>query len=233
MKKSFTILLLLLIAAPVSASSLLYGPESYMVTRLAPYSAVVEAQQFEALLLSFAYDAREFDTPTISQNDTLTYGITANGEEFILGTIKGINGLNESETGMVSALLPPAANETTFSIFARVSANTDSDVVRITNLEVRGKQVWDGTVNTPATAFQKAHGLVKICHFDDATEQFYKETVNIASIIKGKGHDQHVDDIIPLFWYVESRGGDVGLYGGNDWNKTNATLYLNECREGE
>ncbi len=233
MKTSLAALLLLLVALPAQASQIIHGPDSFTVNKNTPYSGVVGAQIFEALILSFTYDARELDAPSSTQNDSFEYGVLIEGEETVLGMIQGLENKVIEETGVVSVVIPATANETEFTVFARVTANTDSDVVKITNLEVAGEFAWDGIVNTAETAFQKSGGLVTICHFDDETERFYKETVNIASIIKGKGHGQHLDDIIPLFWYIESRGADAGLYGGNDWNKTSKALYLNNCEEGE
>jgi hypothetical protein len=233
MKSLLSALLLFAVALPASASTTIHGPETFSVNRNTPYSATISAQAYEALILSFTYDSTLLDKKTIEQDDTFTYGIIADGIETILGEVKGMTSADPAEIASVSTVLPASLNETEFIVFARVVANADSDIVYISNLEVNGEPAWDGVVNTPETVFQKAGGLVTICHFDDATEQFYKETVNIASIIKGKGHGQHGDDIIPLFWYQESRGGDIALHPGNDWNKTNKELYLNECKEGE
>lgn len=227
------IALLLVVALPVQANQVIHGPESFIVNRNASYSVTVGAQAYEALILSFMYDSTALDLRTSTQDDTFEYGVTIEGIETVLGTVKGLTGATDAEIVQVGVAIPVAANESEFSIFFRVIANTDTDVVEITNLEVSGEQAWDGILNTPETLFQKAQGLVTMCHFDNDTEQFYKETVNIASIIKGKGHGQHGDDIIPLFWYSESKGGDAGLYGGNDWNKTSKALYLNNCKDRE
>ncbi len=232
MKQSFFVLGLLFIALPASAGSLLYGPESFSVNRNTPYRTLVEAQQYQSLQLSFSYDSKELDAPTSVQDDTFTYGILLDGVEYVLGTIKGQTGTTDAETGSLTVAVPLVANESSFEVFARLAANTDNDVVRITNLELTGEQVWDGQLNTPETAYGKSQGLVTICHFDNGAETFYKESVNISSIIKGRGHGQHGDDIIPLFWYIGSKVGDIALYGGNDWNKTNKLLFLNGCKEG-
>lgn len=201
MKILLSALLLFAVALPASASTTVHGPESFSVNRNTPYSATISAQAYEALILSFSYDARELDTPSTIQIDKFEYGIVADGVETLLGVVRGVNLLLPEEIGVISTMLPASLNETEFIVFARVVANADSDIVYISNLEVNGEPAWDGVVNSPETVFQKAGGLVTICHFDDTTEQFYKETVNIASIIKGKGHGQHGDDIIPLFWY--------------------------------
>jgi hypothetical protein len=233
MKQLLSAVLMLTFALPANAASIIHGPESFTVNRNTPYTTTVSAQQYEALILSFSYDSSALDLKSSVQDDTFTYGIAIDGIETVLGEIKGLIGVDPAEFGTVSVVLPNTVSESEFTVFARVAANTDSDIVSITNLEVNGELAWDGVLNTPETAFQKAGGLVTICHFDDDTEQFYKETLNIASIIKGKGHGQHGDDIIPLFWYMESRGADIALYGGNDWNKTSKALYLNDCVEGE
>ena len=234
MKTSFTALLLLLVALPVNAATtVIHGPELFKVDRNTPYTATISAEAYESLTLSFLYDARELDTPSVIQTDKFEYGVVIDGVEEVLGVIRGVNQLLPEEMGSVNKVLPSTADEKEFTVFARLIANTDSDVVRLTDITVTGEPVWDGIVNTPETAFQRAQGVVTICHFDDMTERFYQEEVNIASIVKGRGHGQHLDDIIPLFWYQASRGVDITLFGGNDWNTTNRDIYLNNCEEGE
>lgn len=130
------------------------------------------------------------------------------------------------EIGTVLVPIPDTLTSE-IEIVLQVDANSETaDSAVITNLAVIGSSM---AVNTPETAFELRE-RVSICHFDDKTDTFKQITVPVVTLLDGRGHGHHGDDIIPAFWYID-KSGQIIRHAGTDWNKTGLAIFKNNCGE--
>ena len=100
-------------------------------------SAPVDGSQYLDMTWSFDYDTSDLDaSPT---PDSLSYGWTVAGVDHVIGTMDGLAGSNNSaEIGFTAKQLPTGALADGLSVYAKVTANTSSDIVKLTNIKLEG-----------------------------------------------------------------------------------------------
>jgi hypothetical protein len=210
--------------APASAQErkTLFTLPNYVVTKTTPLVTTnLDVASYTDLELYFEFDTTTLDaTPTV---DILRYGFNTTE----LGFIAGKAGAASSEVGS-STVSIETLEEVVRLYFTAFSNATTSDSARLSNLRLSGVDIPEGVLNAETDAYAPRTGKIDICHFDNDTDLFSKESVNLMSIVQGAGHAKHGDDIIPPFWY-KSREGVSVKFPGNDWNKTGKAIYAENC----
>jgi len=136
---SFALVLQSFLPQTVFASAPISGV-SHTVGKDTPYrSTQVDGSAFQDLTLSFEYNSTELDFGP--PRDSFTYGWTVGAVDNTLGTIEGEASSGPNEVGSISVNLPPEALVSGLSVYVAVFANTDSDIVKLTNLQLQGTDV--------------------------------------------------------------------------------------------
>jgi len=137
-----------LVASPALAATTLFTqavlPEVFNADSFS--AGPFDASSYTNLTISFDYDLTDFELPTATQNDSLTYGYNAGSGDVVLGTVIAQNANGETELGRISEELPVAALSNALTIFVNVDSTSNSDRVDITNFELSGEVIVEEEV---------------------------------------------------------------------------------------
>jgi len=146
----------LLFVSPLSvnttqAQTQIFGPEQATVSTSSSYSSgQIDLSGYKNIDFSFDYDSSELDN---QESDSFTYEFFVDGSSVQSNTIDGETGLG-GETGTVALGTSTLQGASTTQLDVSVSANTDTDVVELTNVTVSGdkKETEEQETQDPGTS---------------------------------------------------------------------------------